>query len=107
MDGSGEVGGEGRVAEAVGAIGDFAGAVEDDDGGEGIDAEEGIEAVGEDGGRAGFYFFEVRRHEGFVIVAISSEEQNVFVARKFRGDFFVEGFEGAAGATPGGPKIHN
>jgi len=107
VDGGGEVFGEGGVAEAVGAESDFAGAVEDDDGRKSIDAEEGVEAVGENGGRAGLDFVEIGSDEGFVVVAIGGEEEDVFIAGKFGGDFFVERFEGAARATPGGPKIHD
>ncbi len=107
MDGGGEVFGEGGVAEAVGAVGDFAGAVEDDNGGEGVDSEESVEAIGEDDGGAGFDFVEVGSDEGFIVVTIGGEEEYVFVAREFGGDFFVERFEGAARATPGGPKIHD
>lgn len=54
MDGGRKFGDEGRIAETVGAVGDFAGAVEDDDGGESVDAEKVVEAVGENGGGAGF-----------------------------------------------------
>ncbi len=87
MDGGGEVFGEGGIAEAVGAVGDFAGAVENDDGGEGVDAEEGVEAIGEDDGGAGFDFVEIGSDEGFIVVAIGGEEENVFIAGKFGGDF--------------------
>ncbi len=107
MDGGGDVFGEGGVAEAAGAVGNFAGAIEDDDSGEGVDAEEGVEAIGEDDGGAGFDFVEIGSDEGFIVVAIGGEEEYVFVAREFGGDFFEEWFEGAAGATPRGPEIHD
>ena len=106
MDGGREVFGEGRVAEAVGAVGNFAGAVENDDGGEGVDAEERVEAIGEDSDGAGFDFVEIGSDEGFIVVAIGGEEEYVFVAREFGGDFFIERFEGAARTTPSRPKIH-
>ena len=106
-DGRGEVVGEGGVAEALGTVGDFAGAVEDDDGGKSVDAEEGVEAIREDGGGARFDFVEIGSDEGFVVIAIGGEEEDVFIAGKFGSDFFVERFERAARATPGGPKIHD
>jgi len=107
VDGGGEVFGEGGVAEAVGTVGNFARAIENDDGGECVDAEESVEAVGEDDGDAGLDFVEIGSDEGFIVVAIGGEEEYVFVAREFGGDFFVERFEGAARATPRGPKIHD
>jgi len=107
VDGGGEIVGEGGVAEAVGAEGDFSGAIEDDNGGEGVDAEEGVEAIGEDGGGAGFKFVEIGCDEGFIVVAIGGEEENAFIAGEFGGDFFVERFEGVAGAAPSGPEIYN
>ena len=107
MDGGGEVFGEGGIAEAVGAIGDFAGPVENDDGREGVDAEESVEAIGEDDGDARLDFVEIGSDEGFIVVAIGGEEEYVFVAGEFGGDFFEERFEGAARATPRGPKIHD
>ncbi len=107
MDGGGEVFGEGGIAEAVGAIGDFAGAVENDDGREGVDAKESVEAIGEDNGDTGLDFVEIGRDEGFIVVAIGGEEEYVFIAGKFGGDFFVERFESAARTTPGCPKIHD
>ena len=107
VDGGGEVFGEGGVAEAVGTVGDFSGAIEDDDSGEGVDAEEGVEAIGEDGSGAGPKFVEIGSDEGFIVVAIGGEEQDIFIAGKFGGNFFVERFERAARATPGGPEIHD
>jgi hypothetical protein len=107
VDGGGEVFGEGGVAESVGTVGDFAGAVEDDDGGKSVDAEESVEAVGEYRGRSRFHFVEIGSDEGFVVIAIGGEEEDVFIAGKFGSDFFVERFERAARATPGGPKIHD
>ena len=107
MDGGGEVFGEGGVAEAVGAVSNFAGAIENDDGGEGVDAEESVEAIGEDDGNAGLDFVEIGSDEGFIVVAIGGEEEYVFIAGEFGGDFVVERFEGAARATPRGPKIHD
>jgi len=105
--GGGEFGDEGSVAEAIGAIGDFAGEVKDDDGGEGFDAEKVVEAVGKDGGGAGFDFVEIGGDEGFVVIAIGGEEENVRGALKFDGDFFVERLENAARTTPGRPEIHH
>lgn len=70
MDGCGEFGDESGVAEAVSAIGDAAGAVEDDDGRESFDAEEIIQAIGKDYRGARFYFVEIGRDEGFIVVAI-------------------------------------
>ena len=107
MNGGGEFGDEGSVTEAVRAIRDFAGAVEDYDRGEGVDAEEAVEAVGENGGGARLDFVEIRSDESFVIIAIGGEEEDAGVVAKFSGDFFKKGFKGAAGATPGGPEIHH
>ncbi len=59
-----------------------------------------------DGGCAGFEFVEIGSDEGFIVVAIGGEEENVFIAGKFGGDFFIERFEGAARTTPSRPKIH-
>ena len=87
-------------------MGDFAGTIEDDNGGEGVDAEEIVEAIGKDGSCAEFEFVEIGSDEGFIVVAIGGEEENVFIAGKFGGDFFIERFEGAARTTPSRPKIH-
>ncbi len=107
MDRGGEIFGEGGVAEAVGPVGDFAGVIENDDGGKGVDTEESVEAIGEDDGDTGLDFVEIGTDEGFIVVAIGGEEEYVFIAREFGGDFLVERFEGAARATPRGPKIHD
>lgn len=89
MDGGGQFGDKRGVPEAVGTIGDFAGAVEDNDGGEGVDAEEVVKAVREDGGGTRFDFLEIRGNEGFVLIAIGGEEENIGIVAKFSCNFLV------------------
>src|SRR5271157_3800241 len=68
--------------EAVGTVGHFSGAIENDRGWKGIDAEQDIHSIRKESRGLGPLFRQIRRHERLVFVAIKAEKEHVLFAGK-------------------------
>ena len=104
LDGGVEIFCEAFGREAVDAIDDFAGAIEDHYGGQGIHFHEIVEAVRVDRGNIPLFMGYELRDQGLVFVGIHGVEEDVAIPRvafryshKFR-------FEFLARSAPGGPE---
>src|SRR4029077_16721746 len=93
--------------EAIGAVSNFAFAVQDDYGREGVDAEQAVEAIRKNHRGSSLGFRQVGSNPSFILIAVRGNKENLRSALKLRGHTREKWLQLMARPAPGGPEVHD